>query len=133
MSGGLHVIAEEAGRLARRLPVSVVEEVADRLAAGDCLDEVALRSQIAQSLPSPHHRALVVDFLDRWRRDAGEIRAQSVAAALLTGARTARDHRERHSTELVWTGPDAGIIPLRRTEQAILQVINSARERLLLV
>ena len=62
MSGGLHWIAEEAGWLAGRLPVSLVEDVAARLAAGDRLDQAALRNQIAQSLPSPHHRALVVDF-----------------------------------------------------------------------
>ena len=31
------------------------------------------------------------------------------------------------------TGPDAGVVPLRRTEQAILQVIDSARRRITLV
>jgi phosphatidylserine/phosphatidylglycerophosphate/cardiolipin synthase-like enzyme len=35
--------------------------------------------------------------------------------------------------ELVWTGPDVGVVPLRRTEQALLQVIESATERLLVV
>ena len=31
--------------------------------------------------------------------------------------------------ELVWTGPDVGMVPLRRTEQALLQVIDSASRR----
>ena len=31
--------------------------------------------------------------------------------------------------ELVWTGPDVGVVPLRRTEQALLQVIDSATRR----
>jgi len=35
--------------------------------------------------------------------------------------------------ELVWTGPVQSVIPLRRTEQAILQVLNSAQSRILLV
>jgi phosphatidylserine/phosphatidylglycerophosphate/cardiolipin synthase-like enzyme len=35
--------------------------------------------------------------------------------------------------ELVWTGPDVGVVPLRRTEQVVLQVIDSATERLLVV
>src|SRR5581483_11078194 len=43
------------------------------------------------------------------------------------------EHREHHSFELVWTGPDVGVIPLRRTEQALLQLITSATQRLLIV
>jgi phosphatidylserine/phosphatidylglycerophosphate/cardiolipin synthase-like enzyme len=34
---------------------------------------------------------------------------------------------------LVWTGPDAGVFPLRRTEQVVLQVIDTASQRLLVV
>jgi len=34
---------------------------------------------------------------------------------------------------VVWTGPDQSVIPLRRTEQAILQVLSSAQSRILLV
>jgi phosphatidylserine/phosphatidylglycerophosphate/cardiolipin synthase-like enzyme len=33
----------------------------------------------------------------------------------------------------VWTGPDAGVVPFRRTEQAILQVLDAARSRITLV
>src|SRR5262249_13952257 len=32
-----------------------------------------------------------------------------------------------------WTGPDVGAVPLRRTEQVVLQVIDSAIKRLLVV
>jgi phosphatidylserine/phosphatidylglycerophosphate/cardiolipin synthase-like enzyme len=41
--------------------------------------------------------------------------------------------RDEQSVELVWTGPDALVIPIRRTEQAILQVLDSARQRITLV
>ena len=58
---------------------------------------------------------------------------QSVAAALLTAALCERDHRGRQAVELVWTGPDVGIVPLRRTERVVLQVIDSATDRLLVV
>jgi phosphatidylserine/phosphatidylglycerophosphate/cardiolipin synthase-like enzyme len=37
------------------------------------------------------------------------------------------------SLELVWTGPDTGQVSFRRTEQAILQIIDAAKEHLTIV
>jgi phosphatidylserine/phosphatidylglycerophosphate/cardiolipin synthase-like enzyme len=52
---------------------------------------------------------------------------------LLTAAAAEREYRGHQSVELVWTGPDAGVVPFRRTEQVVLQVIDSATERLVAV
>jgi phosphatidylserine/phosphatidylglycerophosphate/cardiolipin synthase-like enzyme len=54
-------------------------------------------------------------------------------AALLTASEAEKGHLDGQSAELVWTGPEVGVVPLRRTEQVILQVIESASERLLVV
>src|SRR3954447_13717069 len=131
--GGSHPIAEGTTRLARLLPPSVVEAVAARLETSDGSDWGTLRGQIARAVPSPHHRHLVVAFLDRWRTEAGGVLPQSVAVALLTASEAEKGHREGQSVELVWTGPDVGVVPLRRTEQVVLQVIHTAAERLLVV
>jgi phosphatidylserine/phosphatidylglycerophosphate/cardiolipin synthase-like enzyme len=131
--GGYHLIAEEAARLAKLLPPSVVEAVAARLECGDGPDGSSLRGRIVQAVPSPHHRSLVVAFLDRWRSEAGDIPPLAVAAALHTAVLSESERRESQSVELVWTGPDVGIVPLRRTEQVVLQVIDSSSERLLVV
>ncbi len=42
-------------------------------------------------------------------------------------------HRKKQAVELVWTGPVANAGPFRRTEQAILQVLDSAQRRITLV
>jgi phosphatidylserine/phosphatidylglycerophosphate/cardiolipin synthase-like enzyme len=131
--GGYHLIAAEASRLARLLPPSVVDAIAARLEAGDSSDWGVLRSQIAQAVPSPHHRSLAVAFLDHCRSQAGTVPPQAVAAALITASLAERDRRDDVSVEPVWTGPNVGVVPLRRTEQAILQVIDSAEVRLLVV
>ncbi|HKQ72820.1 MAG TPA: DISARM system phospholipase D-like protein DrmC, partial [Blastocatellia bacterium] len=44
-----------------------------------------------------------------------------------------KSHREDQSAEIVWTGPEVGLIPLRRTEQALLQLISSAAQRIVIV
>ena len=127
------VIAEASVRLARLLPFSVVEAIAAGLQLPGDAEWSTLRARIAQGVPSPHQRSLAVAFLDRWRSEAGEVPPQAVASSLLTAALAARDHRDFQAVELVWTGPDSGAFPLRRTEQAILQVIDSATDRLLVV
>jgi phosphatidylserine/phosphatidylglycerophosphate/cardiolipin synthase-like enzyme len=126
------VIAEGVGRLARLLPATVIEAVAGRLERCLHADWEALRGRIAQTVPGPHHRALVADFLDRWGSEAPGVHPQAVALALLTASRAERGRREGQSVELVWTGPEAGSGPFRRTEQAVHQVLDSACRRILL-
>jgi phosphatidylserine/phosphatidylglycerophosphate/cardiolipin synthase-like enzyme len=55
-------------------------------------------------------------------------------AALLRGARAAAAAAEQEQTvELAWTGPSPSLSGLRRTEQALLDVLNGARRDLWLV
>jgi phosphatidylserine/phosphatidylglycerophosphate/cardiolipin synthase-like enzyme len=133
MDAGHRLIAEEASRLARLLPSSVIEAVAARLGRADGSSLGTLRGQVAQAVPGPHHRALVVAFLDRWISEAAGVLPQSVVLALLAASEAEKSHRDSQSVELAWTGPEVGVVPLRQTEQVILQVIDSANERLLVV
>jgi len=130
---GHHLIAEEAARLANRLPASVIDTVVARLERSDGSDWANLRGQIALAIPTPDYRGAVVSLLDRWRSQAPEVASQAVASALTTASFIAKKRREEEAVEVVWTGPDQSVIPLRRTEQAILQVLNSAQSRILLV
>lgn len=91
------------------------------------------RSRIADSVPHPYHRSLCLGFFRDWRAKAPDVTSAEVAIALRTAARSQRLREADQSVEIVWTGPGGGDIPFRHTEQAILQVLNSARSRILLV
>jgi phosphatidylserine/phosphatidylglycerophosphate/cardiolipin synthase-like enzyme len=127
------LIAEEACRLASRLPTSVIESVVARLERSDGSDWPGLRGQIAHAIPTPDYRGAVISLLDKWRSKSPDVSPQAVAAALATASFIVKKRQEDEAVEVVWTGPDRGAIPLRRTEQAILQIINSAQSRILLV
>jgi phosphatidylserine/phosphatidylglycerophosphate/cardiolipin synthase-like enzyme len=127
------LIAEEAARLVSRLPASVIEAVVARLERSNSSDWASLRGQIALAIPAPDYRGAVISFLDKWRSKSLDVPPQAVAAALVTASFVVKKRQEEEAVEVVWTGPDRGAIPLRRTEQAILQVINSAQSRILLV
>ena len=53
--------------------------------------------------------------------------------ALVTAAKCEHDHRHEETVEIVWTGPEPGETRFRQTEQAILEVVNSATRRLTVV
>lgn len=57
---------------------------------------------------------------------------EGVSRALVEG-QTYQVARNARSVELVWTGPESDGTPFRRTEQAILQVLDAAQRRITLV
>jgi phosphatidylserine/phosphatidylglycerophosphate/cardiolipin synthase-like enzyme len=124
------VIVEAATGLASTVPTSTVETVAAAILTSSAS---TLRSEIARRVPHHHHRDLALAFVDRWQTEAASIEADAVAIALQTAALSERAHRDSQTVELVWTGPNTGDAPFRRTEQAILQVLDAAQERITLV
>jgi cardiolipin synthase A/B len=77
---------------------------------------------------NPVSRARLSNLVDAWR--AADIPVIELAG-MLTGA-SAAYHRIRteQEIELVWTGPSTRLIATRKTEQALLQVIDAATARL---
>lgn len=124
------VIVESAHALACSLPSSTVEAVA---AAILTCSKGALRADISRRVPHHQHRDMALAFVDRWQDEANDVDSRTVAVALQSAALSEQTHRDSHSVELVWTGPDTEHTPFRRTEQAILQVIDSAKTRITLV
>jgi cardiolipin synthase A/B len=124
------VIVESAYALACMLPSSTVEAIA---AAIVTCSEGSLRAEISKRVAHHQHRDLALAFVDRWRNEVKELDARTVAVALQSVALSEQAHRDSQSVELVWTGPDTEQTPFRRTEQAILQVLDAAKSRITLV
>ena len=128
-----HQIGAAAARLADRLPYAVMISVAEAVALYGGLDRPHARQAILQSLPTPDFRDATADFLDLWHSSAGNVGAEAVAVALVTAAKSELDHRHEETVEIVWTGPEPAETRFRQTEQAILEVVNSATKRLTVV
>jgi phosphatidylserine/phosphatidylglycerophosphate/cardiolipin synthase-like enzyme len=122
------LIAEAAVRLASEMPAATVEGLAQAIQAVP-----ASKTQAVQGIPHLHYRSLAAEFIGLWQERAAEVTPDAVALALRTAQHAERVHREAQSVELVWTGPGTEGHPFRRTEQAVLQVLDSARERITLV
>lgn len=126
------LIAKAAAELASRVPAQTLELAASAIEASS-QDGNIPKGQIAQSIPHPDYRSLVSKFLATCREHGSDLLPSAVALALRTAAHARRAHQQGQSVELVWTGPEAEGISFRRTEQAILQVLDSAEDRITLV
>ena len=124
------VIAESAFALASSLPALVAEAVADAILTSP---PASLRAEISKRVPHHHHRDLALGFVERWQAQLPTIDSRAVAIALQTASLAEQAHRDSQSVELVWTGPDAQGNSFRRTEQAILQLLDAAQKRITLV
>nr|MBA2535353.1 phospholipase [Rubrobacter sp.] len=114
---------------ARELPRSVVEELCDTL---EGLSEDATPGQRA-ALPgivaSPRARARVSALIETWST-ARDVSSANLAWALRAASYADERRRKEQTIELVWTGPSPEGTVLRRTDQALLDLIRSARHTL---
>jgi phosphatidylserine/phosphatidylglycerophosphate/cardiolipin synthase-like enzyme len=124
------VIIETALKLAGKLPGEVIEQAAQIIAGHEPVDA---RCRLSDSIPHAHYRSLCLGFFQVWRTKASGVSPSEVAIALRTAACSQRSREADPSVEIVWTGPRSENVSFRHTEQAILQILNSAESRILLV
>ena len=119
--------------LADEAPYNLAVSIADAIGKISDASYQYDRNRIIASILQPNLRLLVGLLLDTWQRENVEVPSESIALALLSAAQVAERCRKSENVSLVWTGPKTESIPLRRTDQALLQVINEAKEKLLIV
>jgi phosphatidylserine/phosphatidylglycerophosphate/cardiolipin synthase-like enzyme len=127
------VIVEHAQRIAAEMPLPLVEMLARAIDKADNWSWESARIGVLHLVNQPLYRSLATALFDSWQANARDLSPQAVALALYTAAAAEKARREGQAVELVWTGPDTQAIPLRHTEQAILQVLDSAHHRITLV
>ncbi len=106
-----------------------VNSIADQIRSAngpEGLDDVKrlLATNIGESLISDLKMAWV---------NASTTSSFEIASALRAASRTASLLKNSSSTQLVWTGPQTSIVPTRKTEQVMTELIDSASESLFLV
>jgi len=77
---------------------------------------------------TPAAAGIVDQLMDAWRSTT--VSADELASMLLAASHVFIKSAAAQSTELVWTGPTTPFVAARRTEQALLQVINAAERTL---
>jgi phosphatidylserine/phosphatidylglycerophosphate/cardiolipin synthase-like enzyme len=124
-------VIEAARKLSSILPAETLRVVVGKIEQAHSITEA--EAVLGRDLPHPHYRALALEFLDCAAKDPNPLPPVALAVALRAAGHVEEVHRKGQSVELVWTGPESDATPFRRTEQAILQVLDSAQGRIMLV
>jgi len=85
-------------------------------------------SALANVVGTPAATAVVERLIDAWGSTTAS--ADEIASMLLAASHVFAKVSCEQSTELVWTGPTTPFVSARRTEQALLQVINASEQAL---
>ncbi|HYD94745.1 MAG TPA: DISARM system phospholipase D-like protein DrmC [Noviherbaspirillum sp.] len=91
-------------------------------------DTSKVGSTLSGVVGTPAAAGVVDQLVDAWR--ATTVSAEELASMLLAAGHVFIKAANQQSTELVWTGPTTPFVSARRTEQALLQVINAAEHTL---
>jgi phosphatidylserine/phosphatidylglycerophosphate/cardiolipin synthase-like enzyme len=89
-------------------------------------------TQDAQSLTSwaanPRAKSALTELITAWR--GLDIPTAELAGMMTAASAAYHRAKDEQEIELVWTGPSSKLIATRKTEQALLQVIDAAQSRL---
>lgn len=121
-------------KVAQALPPAMLNTVIEELTRTDGgSNGCDLGKQLYEKLPNSHWRQEVLVLLALWQANYPSSSIFALTTALSTAAYCETQVRQELSLELVWTGPNPQKSPLRRTDQALLQLIQSAQNHLLIV
>ena len=116
-------------KLALELHPDRIASIADRIEILETKEDFASRGV---NFGPNTDKELLKRFEETWRKNE-KFLPRDVAFALRGASATAKMSESRGAMELAWTGPITGQIPVRHTEQALCEVIESAQRRLFMV
>lgn len=126
-------LVERLAAFAGDAPHEILERACRALEVLDA-DAPKVRWLAAMSeLPQPELRARAGEIVSEFVESAAAAGPRAFAWALRSAEAANRAERARQALELVWTGPTPDGAALRRTDQALLEVIGRARKKLLIV
>ncbi|MCB0123367.1 MAG: DISARM system phospholipase D-like protein DrmC [Caldilineaceae bacterium] len=123
----------QISKLVSTVPLSLVTQIAHQLDALDGAPTEAVKAALHHRIPQMPLRSEVDRLLTLWHHDGNPRSNATLAFALRAAAQTAEKQRQAEQIALVWTGPAIGGPAMRNTKQALLEVIGSAQQSLLIV
>ena len=111
--------------VARLVSPDKVEAIASRIRLTDALKAASALSGV---VGTPIASGVIGELVEAWQ--SVPVSSDELASMLLAARHVLAKVASEQSTELVWTGPTPPFVSARRTEQALLQVINAARATL---
>lgn len=115
------------------LDSAILESFADQLEKLPVEPGTELLTGLTSGVAQPEARAVLMGLVNYWRTEAPNVLPHELAWAIRAGNSTDNFHRARQSLEIVWTGPASKESTFRRTDQALLALIQQAKTSVIIV
>lgn len=127
-------LLDQIHKVAQTLPPPILVSITE-LVANQAVPSPSQLQQddLLRRLPKASWRKTLLDLLTLWTTKAPTVSGEAISAALSMAAFSDEANQRTRSLELVWTGPNPDEIPLRRTDQALLQLICEAQQELTII
>ena len=113
-------------KIASEVPSDCIRMAAKKLASGTyCDDAVALWGSVLSQ------KKFICDFSEA--AAASGLSSKEIASALVSAAVTSEHFCAENTVDILWTGPTTTAVPVRRMEQSLCELIDSAQKQLLIV
>lgn len=116
-----------------KLDSAILEHFADQLETLPVAPTTQLLNGLANSVIQPDARASLAGLMKKWRKEARDVTPRELAWAIRAANSADNFQRQRQSLELVWTGPVSKESTFRRTDQALLEMIQQAKTSIIIV
>ena len=127
------LIAQRIAEMVADLPASVAEELVGHLQSLGATPGDRVGSDPTPPGFPADCRDGVDALVSAWRSSGSSVSAHALGLAILSASRAAEAERLGERVELVWSGPAKPGTALRRTEQALTELVQSARSELWIV
>ena len=125
-------LSEKIAAIVAATPPDLIHSVLLKLPEWDSQNWPLSQTRALASIHHPQVRADLMSLFDLWEQTLPDLPGSALALAL-SSALAAHLQGRQMQVDLVWTGPESKVLPLRRTDQALLQLIHGAKSRLLIV
>lgn len=115
--------------MARELPPETVEALAAEVSK---LSSSSQAGSLSSWGAAGKSKTFVSSLVKCWAT-APDYAPNDVATALLAANRAAKRYADSQKIDLIWTGPKSKVMPVRRIDQALYELVNGASKTLLIV
>ena len=119
--------------LVRSVSEGIIDSFCDLLEALEANAPVEKRLAVSERILPASSRLEISHLLRAWVEHEPGMTPIALAQCVRAASHVERFHRQRQILDLVWTGPVPGATTLRRTDQALLEVIEGSQAELMIV
>jgi phosphatidylserine/phosphatidylglycerophosphate/cardiolipin synthase-like enzyme len=115
------------------IPEAYIGHVADLLNHETKLDGERLTHQLQSLIPQEAVQESIRQFVGNWVNSHDAPTTREMALLITSVAAALKYQQGKQAIELTWTGPQTRPLNFRRTDQALIELINSANQRVIIV